>query len=778
MRAAFLARRLFAATLSIHAFLIVPAAASPQTAAEPPRTIVGPPPPALPAMAARDDQRRLTMRAVRLDRPLTLDGHLDEAIYQRVPAVNGFIQQEPIEGEAATEDTDVWVFYDETALYIVGRMWDSQPDRIVANELRRDSRNIGQNDSFSVGLDTFYDRRSGYYFQTNAIGAIREALVADERSNNFDWNTVWETRSARFDRGWVAEMAIPFKSLRYRQDGEQIWGINIRRVVRWKNETSFLSPVPASYGGPAATRFNVAATLVGIEVPPPAQNFEVKPFAISKVLTNTLASPPASNEVSGDYGFDAKYSVTRSLTFDFTYRTDFAQVEEDEQQVNLTRFSQFFPERREFFLEGQGLFEFASVRTRGGGGGGGGGGGPEGGQQAPNETPLLFFSRRIGLNGAVETPIVAGARLTGRVGSYAIGLLNIESGEEPTTNAVDTNFTVIRVKRDILRRSSIGVIATNRTPNAAGAGSNQAAGIDASLAFFDNVNIGGYWAATASDGRDGDNQSYRGQFDYNADRYGVSYEFLKVGEDFNPEIGYLRRQNFQRHYAQLRFSPRPRGLPNVRKLYYEANLDYIANDTDAILQSRIGQATFRADLQNGDVVEANYNRRYEALPEPLVLVTGEVTLPTGAYAFNDVDALYRLGPQRRLSGDVRVAVGGFYDGTRTEVSYTGRFEMTPRLSIEPRLSVTAATLTEGSFVTKLLTNRTTFALTPRVFATGLVQYNSSTNSFSANVRLRWEYRPGSDFFVVYTEGRDTSPTAPDSLQSRGFVVKFTRLFRL
>ncbi|MFN7981941.1 MAG: DUF5916 domain-containing protein [Vicinamibacterales bacterium] len=303
---------------------------------------------------------------MRIDKPLVLDGRLDDEVYARVKPVNGFIQQEPHEGQPATEDTDFWVFYDDNNLYLAGRMWDSQPERIQANELRRDNRNIGQNDSFSVSLDTFYDRRSGYYFQTNSIGGVRDAIVADERvGNNFDWNTVWDTRSARFDGGWTSEMVIPFKSLRYKQTRDQVWSVNVRRVVRWKNETSYLSPVPASYGGPGATRFNVAATLVGIQVPTRSSNLEVKPYVIGGLTTNNLATPVVSNDPHGDFGVDAKYGITRSLTFDFTYNTDFAQVEEDEQQVNLTRFSQFFPERRDFFLEGQGLFEFASVRTRG-----------------------------------------------------------------------------------------------------------------------------------------------------------------------------------------------------------------------------------------------------------------------------------------------------------------------------------------------------------------------------------------------------------------------------
>ena len=756
------------------ASLILPAIAAAQspTDSNPLPTLFGPPPPVAPAMSVRDEQGHLTMRAVRIEKPLVLDGRLDDEVYARIKPVNGFIQQEPHEGQPATEDTDFWVFYDDNNLYLAGRMWDSQPERIQANELRRDNRNIGQNDSFSVSLDTFYDRRSGYYFQTNSIGGVRDAIVADERvGNNFDWNTVWDTRSARFDGGWTSEMVIPFKSLRYKQTRDQVWSVNVRRVVRWKNETSYLSPVPASYGGPGATRFNVAATLVGIQVPTRSSNLEVKPYVIGGLTTNNLTTPVVSNDPHGDFGVDAKYGITRSLTVDFTYNTDFAQVEEDEQQVNLTRFSQFFPERRDFFLEGQGLFEFASVRTRGGGGGT-----SETGSAAPNETPLLFFSRRIGLQNGVPTPIRVGARLTGRVGNYSVGLLNIESGEDVSAKAVATNFSVVRLKRDILKRSSIGVIATNRSPDSADLGANQAAGVDANFGFYENVSVGGYYAGTRSEGRDGDTSSYRGQFDYNADRYGLSYEYLKVGEDFNPEIGFMRRQNFRRNFSQARFSPRSRRWKSIRKFYYEANIDYIINNTNTQLQSRQGQGTFRMDLQNGDTVELNTNASFESLPSPFEISKG-VTLPVGGYSFNDVAALYRLGPQRKIAGDITFIKGQFYDGTRTQLDYSGRVEMSSRVSVEPRISINSAKLVEGSFVTKLLTSRVTFTVTPRMFISGLVQYNSSVNAFSTNIRARWEYKPGSDLFVVFSEGRDTTPNVLNSLQNRGIVVKYTRLFR-
>jgi hypothetical protein len=320
------------------------------------------------------------------------------------------------------------------------------------------------------------------------------------------------------------------------------------------------------------------------------------------------------------------------------------------------------------------------------------------------------------------------------------------------------------------------VIATNRSPETAKSSSNRAAGIDANFGFFDSVSVGGYYAGTHADGRDGDNASYRGQFDYSADRFALNYEYLKVGEDFNPDIGFLRRQNFRRNYSQARFSPRPRRFKSIRKLYYEANIDYIIDNTDTRLQSRQAQGTMRADLQNGDTVELNANGSFESLTSPFAIAKA-VTLPVGGYSFNDVAALYRLGPQRRVAGDITFIRGQFYDGTRTEVDYSGRVEVSSRLSVEPRLSINSAKLREGDFVTKLLTSRATFTVTPRMFISGLVQYNSSLSAFSTNIRARWEYKPGSDLFIVYSEGRDTTAGVLNSVQNRGFVAKYTRLFR-
>jgi len=726
-------------------------------------TILGPAAPAFPEVVARDAEGRVTVRAVRLAEPLVLDGLLNDPVYSQVRAIGDFVQQEPHEGEPATERTELWIFFDDTTLYLSVRCLDSQPDRIIANEMRRDG-NIFQNDNVQFAIDTFYDRRSGLSFQTNPLGALRDQEISDERNApNTDWNAVWDVRAAINDDGWSAEFAIPFKSLRYRASGAQIWGINLQRQVRSKNERSYLSGVPASYGGRGINKLSSAATLVGLEVPAQGRNLEIKPYAISSVTTNQLARPIVSNDLAGDAGLDVKYGLTRGLTADFTYNTDFAQVEEDEQQVNLTRFSLFFPEKRDFFLEGQGIFGFGPGREGGFSG------------QAPTLLPVMFFSRQVGLSGGQKVPILAGGRVTGRTGPYAVGALNIQTEALATAGASATNFSVVRVRRDVLRRSAIGFIGTHRSPRASTHDSNQMVGVDAALAFRENLTINSYYAKSRTPSRSGDDSSYLGQVAYAGDKYGINVEHLSVGDAFNPEIGFLRRESFRRSWAHGRFSPRPRSSQSIRKVRLEGNIDYIT-DLGGTLESREAQASLRFEFSSGGFWSTDYTHSYELIEVPFEIAKGVVIAP-GEYRFQAVQSQYYLRPQWRLTGRLTGSAGSFYGGTRTEADYQGRIEMTSQLLVEPRVSINWVDLPVGRFTTRLLGSRVTYAVSPRAALSALIQYNSSNSTLSSNVRFRWEYRPGSDLFVVYSDGHEIVSPRPVMLQSRAFVVKMTRLFR-
>jgi hypothetical protein len=725
------------------------------------------PAPVAPATVSRTPEGAVTVRAVRIPEGLKVDGGLDEPYYREVAAISDFIQQEPGEGALTTEKTEAWIFFDDVNVYVSARCWDSQPERGIVNEMRRDSQNILQNENFAVTLDTFNDKRNGFMFQTNPLGAQRDTSLTDEKQN-VDWSTVWDVKTQRFGQGWTVEFAIPFKSLRYSSNPVQVWGVNFRRIIRWKNEWTYLTAVPAYLGNAGIFYVSLGATMVGIETPPAGLNLEVKPYAISGIRTDRKAATPFVNRIDSDAGLDVKYGLSKSLTLDLTYNTDFAQVEDDTQQVNLTRFNQFFPERREFFLEGQGLFTFGTPSGFGGFGGGG-----------SSDTPVLFFSRRIGLNNGRPIPVAGGARLTGRAGANSFGLLNIQTREDGPSNSRATNFTVIRMKRDVLRRSNVGVIYTRRdetTPGSAPAG--QTFGLDGLYSFSPSLNFNAYYAQTEKPGIQEDNVSYLTRLEYNADRYGLQVERLKVGEFFNPEAGFLRRSDFVRNFAQVRFSPRPPRdrMKAIRRFVFQGSTDYIENNRGR-LDFREQEAQFQIEFFNSDRVNVDYTRDYEFIPKPFA-IDANVRVPAGGYTYQNLLTSYSLGAQHTLSGTVSFQQGSLYGGTRRTLGLSaGRTDLTAQLAVEPGFSLNWVNLPWGKFTTSVITARATYTITPRMFVSALTQYSSSSHTFSTNSRFRWEYRSGSELFVVYSDGRDTALDGFPPVVNRAFILKINRLFR-
>jgi hypothetical protein len=693
----------------------------------------------------------LTVRAFPAGTPFTLDGRLDEPVYGRVAPIDGFVQQEPRAGAPVTEKTDVWILFDRDNVYISARMWDSQPERIVGNDMRRDGT-IATNDSFSVILDTFRDRRTAFLFITNPLGGLQDGHVTSEWDYNQNFDPIWYVKAARFEQGWSVEIAIPFKTLRYKSSGEQVWGVNFRRRVAWKGEISHLTNVPASFGGFAIMRLAQAATLVGVMAPEAGPNLMLKPYGIANLTTDRLANPPRENDGGGDAGFDVKYGLTKGLTADVTYNTDFAQVEDDQQQINLTRFGLFFPEKREFFLEGQGIFKF------------GAGGG---------DVPTMFFSRQIGLARGFAVPIRTGGRVTGKAGRFSIGLLDIQTGESVQAGARPTNYAVARVQRDILRRSSVGFIATSKQ---GGGADNLVVGADTNIALGLTA-IDAHIARSRTPGAGTDSHSAYVKVDYNADRYGAKTEHLTVGADFNPALGFMRRGAFRKHGGFARFSPRPRGgLGPIRKFYFEGSAERFTG-RDGRLQSSAVSSRTATDFFNNDTVSVTVAREHETLVVPFRLAPALV-VPPGGYTFNSVTAAYTRSNASWFSGTTAMTSGAFYDGTRHEVRYSGRLGLSHRFGIEPGITLNWISLPWGALRTTLWSARPVFSFSPRATLAALVQYNSSASAFSANVRFRWEYDPGSDLFVVFNEGRTTeSAPAQPSLQNRAFVVKLTRLIR-
>jgi hypothetical protein len=391
----------------------------------------------------------------------------------------------------------------------------------------------------------------------------------------------------------------------------------------------------------------------------------------------------------------------------------------------------------------------------------------------------VFFSRRIGLERGRVVPIIGGARLTGKIGSASIGALNIQTDDEPSVGARAANFTVLRLKQDILRRSSVGAIFTGRSASTLAPGtSNEAYGLDASFSFFENVSFLTYYARTQTVGLAGKTDSYQARFDYGADRYGFTAEHLFIGDGFNPEVGFVRRKDVRQTSVAGRFSPRPRSIRSVRRFVFDAGLDYLEN-TAGVLETRRQGVSFETEFQSSDRITIEASRNYERLLRPFQIAPG-VTIPIGGYGFDNVRAAFQLGQQHRTSGSLSVDYGGFYDGEQTAVGYSqGRVALTRKFSLEPSVSIHWIELPYGSFTTELYRTRLTYTFTPRMAVGGLLQYNSSSETLSTNLRLRWEYSPGSELFVVYTEDQDADVPGRrfSNLLNRAIALKLNRLLR-
>jgi hypothetical protein len=728
------------------------------------------------APSSRDENGHPTVRAFRVDERIAVDGNLDERFYELWPPFNDLIQAVPESRGAPSERTDVWIGFDTANLYVAARVWDSLGEAgWIANEMRRDSTQLRSNDSFGIYLDTFLDRRNAVGFFVNPIGGFAEVQITNEATPNFDWNPVWDVATGRFEGGWTVEMAIPFKSLRYRPGVEQVWGIQIRRSVLRINEWSYLTAVPiqvAGSGPNAVFRVSLYGDLVGIQAPPPGLNLEVKPFATSRLSTDRVILPAIENDWLADAGLDVKYAITQNLTLDLTVNTDFAQVEVDEQQVNLTRFNLLFPEKREFFLEGRGVYDFGVGRIGSSGPGGGGG-----------AAPTLFYSRRIGLQGSAPVQVLAGGRLTGKVGAFDVGLLSIQTADDDAINAVSTNFSVVRVKRTLFGRSNVGALFENRSASIAAPGrSNRAWGVDGAFGFNDEANLLTYYARSHTPGLEGNDESYRARLIYDADLFGGTADYLVVGNEFNPEMGFVRRRGFRNGALSARYSPRPAAVPWIRQMSVQADVGYFENDRAGYVESRDRGGQFSLDLENGDGFTLSATDNFEFLARS-ERISGAL-FESGRYAFADYQASYRFGPQRPWQGTLSVQRGGFYGGERFSVGIAnGRVEVNPRLSLEPSVELNWLDLPQqierGQFNQHVARTRVTYTMTPRAYVSGLIQYNTGSDTVSGNFRLRWEWAPGSELFVVYTEDRNTGVIGDrwSALSTRALVIKVTRLFR-
>jgi hypothetical protein len=693
--------------------------------------------------------------ATRIDVPPQLDGDLSDPAWSGLPVIRDFVQQLPNEGMPSTERTEVKIAFDSSNLYIAARCYDSEPEKIIANELRRDVLSIStKDDNFAVILDPFRDYRNGVAFIITAKGSMHDVLITDERQFNWDWDAVWDARTRIDDQGWTVEIAIPFKSLRYDTERGGPWGMNLRRVIMRKNEHTFLTAIPSELGVPGAGKLSLAAELEGLDDLAESHYLEVKPYSSSGFSEDHAREPSAGRDAFFDAGIDLKYGVTQGLNLDATYNTDFAQVEADTQQINLTRFNLFFPEKREFFLEGRDVYTF---------------GVPQGFAGRQNTT-LLFFSRRIGIESGREVPILGGARLTGKAGSYSVGLLNITTDEQ--TGTPRSNYTVARVKRELFERSNVGMIYTNKSP--AGGDTNQSVGVDANFLFHRSSGARFFLAKTKTAGVTDGDVSGRAQFNFDLDLWGVEADYVNVGRNFNPEVGFVRRRDIRSSFGGARFSPRL-NKTWVRQIFFTADMEYVT-DTENKLQTRINNFAFEVETPRADKVSFTLTRNLENLDFPFP-IQSTVIIPVGLYHFDEQAVRFELGPSRKISGSVNYSFGGFFSGDKKTLTLNAISKPSTQFSLETAYERNDVDLPEGDFVTHLVGTRFNYSFNTRMFTSAFLQWNSDAELASLNLRFNYIYKLGSDLFVVYNENRQTAGLAR-GLIDRSFIVKFTYLLRL
>ena len=723
--------------------------------------------PATESFQLQSSDGRRVMTAVRAPAPIRLDGALDEDAWRLAEPAADFVQAEPHEGQPATEPTEVRIVFDNDALYIGVICHDATPHGLIVNNIRKDFT-PGEQDSFEVILDTFADRRNGFVFAVNPAGAKSDTQIANEgRDVNTNWDAVWTVATSSDDRGWSAELRIPFKTLRFTRDADQVWGVNFSRRVRRNNEVDYWSPVPRVYN---LYRASLAGTLEGLDTASRGRNLRVKPW----VAADATRGPGAPEFTTGEHiGVDAKYGVTPSLTLDVTVRPDFAQAEADEQQVNLTQFSLYFPEKREFFLENSGLFYFGDIPRESRLG--------NARFSPPEEEVLLFFSRRIGLTDAGEQiPIEAGGRLTGRAAGFGIGAMTIQTGSSGgpggSGGRTGDNYTVLRARRDVLRNSDIGAIFLARQSAGASADRNSVAGIDANFRFVRALSINGFLSKSATRGVNGGEFAGKGSITWNDNRLHTQYSLLSVGDHFRDDIGFIKRTGIRKHFVDFGVRHRPESLRKfgIRELHPHTRYN-IYTDQSNVKVSHTNHVAYAVFFEGGGYVEVQWNPRFERIVTPFKIRPDQSFAP-GSYGWNEYAVELETNHSRKVSGSALITTGGFWTGTQKSTKVGIVFRPTYHLTFDTALQRNDIDLPlpMQPFTTNLVASRVGYAFNTRTFLDTLLQYNTDLKQFSANVRFDLIHRPLSDLFVVYNEQQLTNQPTPVN-PGRGLIVKYTHM---
>ncbi len=714
-----------------------------------------------------------SVSAIRIETPPVLDGRVNDEEWGAAPTASDFVQQRPALGKPATEHTEVRFLYTEDALYIGVICFDSEPDKIVDTQSRRDG-NLNDSDSIMIILDTYYDGQNGFLFGTNPSGIQYDAQILNEgvsggqvssaggvgrsatstasRGNvaavNVNWNTTWTVSSGRTERGWETEIKIPLTSLRFKGSEEpQKWGLNVMRNVRRKNEQSFWAEIPQAY---SIYRVSLAGELESLEVLSP-RNLKFIPYILAGPRKDFIAS---TTDFKTEVGFDVKYGLTSTLTLDGTVNTDFAQVEVDDEQINLTRFDLFFPEKRGFFLENAGTFAFGTPREMD-----------------------LFFSRRIGIEDGNEVPILWGTRLTGRVDRFNLGILAIQTGEEENLVA-GQNFFVGRVRREFHRRSSVGFMFTNRDNVGEPLGHteyNRAWGTDLQLGFGEHVIVSSWLAKTYSPDLSGDDWAGNFIAEYRSDLWRFDARYQEIQENFNPEVGFVPRTGIRHPRFGIYFTPSPESGP-VRQ--YNPHVTFRRfYGFDGVLETERQHWDLEIRFTNGGSIGITTNRNYEFLrvDDPPFSPHPGLTVPPGAYHFNEYCFFLGSDPSATIFGDIDLGFGGFYGGDIQIYSVSLGFRTGPRFITTFQFTNTGVEADWGRFNTNLGRLKINYSFTPYRFIEAFFQYNSRSQQFSSNIRFGWTTTSGTGLYVVYNDRYATPGERFDPLE-RALFVKYSYQF--
>jgi hypothetical protein len=701
----------------------------------------------LPAPQGAPSERRIAP-AKRVDVAPTIDGVLDDSAWQDAPVINGFVQADPFEGMPASEDTEVRVVYDATAVYVGVRLIDRDPSQIVTTDTRRDS-DLARQDSFQMVFDTFHDLQNGFVFGTNSAGIEYDAQIRNLGEPNTDWDASWEVQTNIGEGEWVAEFRLPLRTLRYAAPPQR-WGVNFRRHMPRARETSYWAPLQRIWG---INRLSAAGQLSGLELPAP-RNLKILPYVVGSA--NRDFSQRRSTSTNGDWGVDAKVGVTPSLNLDLSYNTDFAQVEVDTQQINLSRANIRFPEKRGFFLENSGLFRVG----------------------LGNELDL-FFTRRIGINESGGlVPVVGGGRLSGRVGSVNVGVLNMQTDSVGINPG--NNFTTARLSQEFGNRSSLGAIFVNKQATGDLAPSddwNRTLGVDGALGLGDRVTVNGFLARTQTPGLTGREHAYNVNFGFQNDRHRALVEYGVTGEDFNPEVGFLQRTG---GYRRIRM-----GLwetlrqDKIRSWGFREFLPHAwFRRHDRLDGGGLDAAEVHMDYywdwENGTFLSTGLMGSWEGFESPFLIYPG-VIVPPGEHGGYRFETELYSDRRRPVFGRVQLQLGRFLTGDQTSPTFQVTLRKGGNFTLDTTWEHRNITLPQGNFRTNLGNMRVTYNFTPLVFVQSLLQYNDRTERFSTNLRFHWLDTAATGLFLVYNDTESMDGLGP---VNRAFVVKYVRQFDL